>query len=309
MGKIYDPPEFLKVMELLSPLELTWDGISYKIEEWGRKTLKDIELNRKQNKINIFNRFTSALLEGFRTKGRDYGPRIELMNKYIGDFSDVTNQNIQRVLMENNYSLKSRGLEVVSGARKIVESPSFQWERYFCEAEREYEGGYPADNFLKIRGIGKKVRDFALSEFSSFYCAIDRHVSDVIRRTGLLLYGYGQPDFGTSPTENYDFLQRLIIQFSKESGWSPSSQQGYSPKEIDAIFWLFSQEKGICKGKPECFRCPIKNICLTFQNWKGTPIKPKSELRREREEEQRRIREWVREHPQQVEELKKKYGL
>lgn len=307
MNKIYEPPEISRVIELLLPVQLEWEGESYTIDEWRKKTVKETVENRKQNKITIFNRFTSALLEGFRTRGKDYGPRIELMNKYIHDFPDVTNSKIQKILIENNYSLKNRGLEVVLNARKIVESPSFQWQQYFCDAEREYETGYGNDNFLRITGVGRKVRDFALSEFSTCFCAIDSHLADLIRRTGLLLYGYGQPDFGTSPTENYNFLQRLIIQFSKESGWAIGASKGYSPKEIDAMFWFFSNEKGICKGRPECFRCPIKDICLTFQNWKSTPIKPKSELRRERQEKQRQIREWIREHPQEVEELKRKY--
>lgn len=228
--------------------------------------MSEVQENRKQTKIGIFNRFVSALLEGFRTKGKDYGPRIELVNKYFHHFCDVTERNIQQVLIANNYSLKNRGLEIILSARKIVEPSSFQWEQYFYKAERRYKNGYVTDNVLKIKGVGKKVRDFALSEFSTFYCAIDRHVADVIRRTGLLLYGYGQADFGTSPTENYDFLQRLVIKFSKETGWAPDSSQGYSPKEIDTMLWFFSQEKGICKGRPECFRCPVKDLCLTSQN-------------------------------------------
>lgn len=309
MNKTYNPPDFLKLIELLVPSKLTWEGISYSIDEWRVKSVREVEENRKQNKIVVFNRFASALLEGFRTKGTDYGPRIELMNKYIHDFSDATNTVLEKVLAENNYSLKSRALEVALSAKRIVEAPTFEWERYFQEAESKYKNGYADDAFLKIKGVGRKVRDFALSEFSLCYCAIDRHVADVIQRTGLLLYGYGQPDFGTSPTENYSFLQGLIIRFSEESGWLLGLSNGYSPKEIDAMFWFFGNEKGICKGKPECYRCPIKEICLTFQNWKGTPIKPPSELRRERQEEQRIIRQWIREHPKEAEELRKKSGF
>jgi len=309
MNGIYSAPNFLRVVELLLPERLTWEGESYTIDEWRKKAVKQVEENRKQNKITIFNRFTSALLEGFRTRGKDYGPRISLMNKYIRYFPDVTKSKVQKILIENNYSLKNRGLEVVLSTREIVEPPSFQWQQYFYEAEREYESGYGSDKFLKIRGVGRKVRDFALSEFSICFCAIDSHLADVIRRTGLLLHGYGQPDFGTSATENYNFLQRLIVQFSKESGWSLDSSRGYSPKEIDAMFWFFGNEKGICKGKPECFRCPIKNICLTFQNWKGTPIKSKSEIKKERQERHQQLKQYMKEHPEEVERIKKKYGL
>lgn len=314
MNRSYSPPEFLDMIKLLLPLELEWEGKRCTIDELRKKAVNDCAENRKQDRVTIYNRFTSALLEGFRTKGKDYGLRINLMNEYIKDFPDVTLGNIQTILNENNYSLKTRGTDVILGARNIVEPTSFQWEHYFLEAETNYTNGFLRDNkFLRIKGVGNKVRDFALSEFSTCYCAIDSHLADVIRRTGLLLYGYGQKDFGTSPTENYSFLQRLIIQFSKDTGWSLESAIGYSPKEIDAILWFFGNEKGICRGNPECFRCPIKELCLTFQNWKGTPIKPTSELRRERQEEQRQvgklIREYVKEHPEQVEEIKKKHGL
>ena len=266
MNRSYDPPEFIDAIKLLLPLELEWEGDYYTIDEWREKAVGECAENRKQDKVTIYNRFASALLEGFRTKGKDYGPRIELMNRYIQDFSDLTPSNIQTILRENNYSLKKRGIDVILGARNVVEPPDFRWGQYFLEAEAEYESGYPYDKFLKIKGAGNKVRDFALSEFSTCYCAIDRHVADVIRRTGLLLYGYGQADFGTSPTANYNFLQRLIIKFSKESGWFLGSNEGFSPKEINAMFWFFSNEKGICKGVPECIRCPIQKICLTYKN-------------------------------------------
>ena len=309
MDNNYVPPNFLQMMKLLLPFTLTWESKPYTIDELQKKAVKECKENRRQDKITIFNRFTSALLEGFRTKGKDYGQRIELMNKHVKNFSDITESNVHTILRENKYSLKTRAIEIITDTKQIVEPASFQWEQYFLKAESEYERGYTDDIFLKIKGVGNKVRDFALSEFSLCFCAIDRHVADVIRRTGLLLHGYGQEDFGTSPSENYDFLQRLIIHFARDSGWSLSSGKGYSPKEIDATFWFLGQEKGICKNKPECYHCPISKICLTYLNWKGTPIKPPSELRMQRQEEQRLIRQWIKEHPEEAEELRKKSGF
>jgi hypothetical protein len=85
-------------------------------------------------------------------------------------------------------------------------------------------------------------------------------------RTGLIIHGYGDPDIGTNPNDegNYKFMQRLIIQFAKATGWIPKSLQGWSPGEIDSSLWFFGQ--GICKGKPECSTCPISNLCLTIRN-------------------------------------------
>jgi endonuclease III len=265
MNKSYNPPKFSDVIKLLLSLELTWEGKSYTIDEWREKALWEVENNRKQSKISIFNRFTSALQEGYGARGDQYGRRIELMNRTIRDFSDVTIEKIDEVLTKNRFYLKSRGIEIALSVKRIVEVYDFEWKHYFQEAELQYESSYKNDKFLRIRGVGSKTRDFALSEFSNCYCAIDRNIARVIWRTGLLLHGYGQSDFGTSPTENYHFLQRLLIQFSKESGWSPGSHQGYSLKEIDAMLWFFSNEQGICKNKPDCFRCPLNDICLTFQ--------------------------------------------
>ena len=148
MNKSYNPPKFLEMMELLSPLTLAWEDKLYTINEWQKKAIKECSENRRQDKLTIFNRFASALLEGFRTKGKDYGKRIELMNKYIKDFSDITDNNVQIILKENKYSLKTRGLNIISEAKKIVEPTSFQWEQYFLKAEAEYENGYSYDEFL-----------------------------------------------------------------------------------------------------------------------------------------------------------------
>lgn len=266
MGRIYEAPDISELIELMLPIKLELENELYTIDQWRNKAVKEVTENRRQKKITIFNRFTSALMEGYRTRGKDYGPRIALMNKRFRDFTDITPGSIYQILAKTNYSLKDRGSGVILGAKQIVEPLSFQWEQYFLEAEESFDSGYREDEFLKIKGVGRKVRDFALSEFSTCFCAIDSHLADFIRRTGLLLYGYGQPDFGTSATENYQFLQRLIFRFSKESGWSRSSSQGYSPKEIDAMFWFFSNEKGICKGQPECSRCPLIKVCLYFKS-------------------------------------------
>jgi hypothetical protein len=249
------------------------------------------------------------LLEGYRTKGKDYGPRIALMNQYFKDFAGITEASVKEVLEKNNYPLKDRGKTVVLEAAEIARQPSFGWEDYFIKAEVEFKNGFRDDDFQKIKGVGNKVRDFALSEFSVYYCAIDRHVADILCRTGLILYGYGQPDFGTSATENYAFLQNLIIQFAEQSGWPSNPSIGYSPKEIDAAFWLFGNETGVCKGRLECYHCPLTRICLTYQNWKGEPVKSRQEKIDEKRENHKKLMQWARENPQVIEEIRRKNGL
>lgn len=273
MAKNYKPPQFIEIMASLSDLRLPWRNAGGKLEywsvgDWGKiHRVEVVRKNRsKQNKIEIFNTFVSALLQGAWTRGSSYGQRIELMEREFHDLSDVTEQSAESLLRDNNYALMSRGVNITLQAKELFESATFPLEVYFEQAENKFEGGFGNDPFLGINGVGRKVRDFALSQFSLCYCAIDRHIADILTRTGLIIYGYGDLDFGTNQNDesNYKFMQRLVIRFAKETGWSTGSSEGWSPGAIDSSFWLFGQ--AICKGRPECYHCPINDRCLTFQN-------------------------------------------
>lgn len=148
------------------------------------------------------------------------------------------------------------GTKVILGAKRILfEKYQGKWERYFKEAEKKYRENFPDDPFLTIPNVSFKVRDLALSCFSKLYAANDLHVVRVLARTGLLVYGYEDIDIGTNPRneKNYIFLRNLIIKLSEKSG--------YSPAELDRIFWYFGRD--VCKARPNCDKCPIRNICLT----------------------------------------------
>jgi hypothetical protein len=170
------------------------------------------------------------------------------------------------MLRTNKYPWISRGINVILKARELVEASSFDWELYFQEAERRAEDGFDDDPFLGIYGVGPKGRDFALGQFSLSWCAIDRHLAHILERTGLIYHGFNEPDFGSNPSkrQQYKFMQRLIIRFAKETGWSIKSPHGWSPSEIDSSLWFFGQ--GICKDTPECWKCPITSLCSTFKS-------------------------------------------
>jgi hypothetical protein len=275
MNRNYSLPKFSDVMASLSPIILPWKNESWSISAWGkRRHVNEVKANRnQQEEIKIFNTFVAALLQVLGTRGK-YGQRIELMNKYFHNFSDMTEERAQEMLRENEYPWVSRGINVILEAkncileaRKELGAASYPWELYFQRAEREYEVGFDNDPFLTtIKGVGPKGRDFALGQFSLYWCAIDRHLAHILRRTGLIYHGSNDPDFGDNPSkrQQYKFMQRLIVRFAKETGWSPESSQGWSPGEIDSSLWLFGQ--GICRGNPECPKCPIMNLCLTFRN-------------------------------------------
>jgi endonuclease III len=267
MNKNYNLPKFSDVMASLSPIRLPWENEFWSIGDWGKKHRAEIvKTNRnKQRKVEIFNTFVAALLQVVGTRGR-YGQRIELMNEYFHNFTDITTEKAQEMLRKNKYPWISRGINVILESQALVEAPSFNWELYFQEAEKRAEDGFDDDHFLQIYGVGPKGRDFALGQFSMYWCAIDRHLAHILRRTGLIYHGSNDPDFGDNPSkrQQYKFMQRLIIRLSKETGWPTDQVSGWSPSEIDSSLWFFGQ--GICKDRPECLRCPIRNICLSFQN-------------------------------------------
>ena len=264
---ILKPPDINKLISQLLKTESTFvleethpslGSIERKqtIEKWRKAYLKQISRNRKESSIRIFNIFTmNLLLRAMRgEKGRDI---FREMNKEFRTFGDITKSRVKNVLQRIGYRWGVKnGTEVILRAKEIIlKNYRGNWEKYFKEAESKYQENFPEDPFLTIPNVSFKVRDLALSCFSKFYSANDIHVVRVITRTGLLLYGYGDINIGTNPSDKkeYLFLRRLIIKLSKESG--------YSPGELDRIFWHFG--KSVCNARPSCDKCPIKDICLT----------------------------------------------
>jgi len=227
------------------------------IEQWRLNYLKELKLNNSFDNIEKFKIFIASLL--LRANRGEVGGRLHnAFNNKVKRFSDLNKKNIKKALRNSGYRFQDKGTETVIDSKELLFNKyQGRWDKYFKEAKENYKNNFPSDDFLKIKYVGFKVRDLALSCFLKEYSANDFHVVDVLVRTGLILYGYGDLNFGTNPNneKNYLFLRNLIIKISK--------QTPYSPGEIDRIFWHFGRT--ICKSKPLCEKCPIKNICLTYR--------------------------------------------
>ena len=227
------------------------------IEQWRVDYLEELKLNNSFNDIKKFKVFTASLL--LRANRGEVGRRLyNALNNKINKFSDLNKKNIRIVLRDSGYRFQNQGAETVLNSKELLFNKyQGRWDKYFKEAKKDYRNNFLDDDFLKIKGISFKVRDLALSCFLKEYSANDFHMVDVLVRTGLILYEYGNLDFGTNPNneKNYLFLRNLIIKISE--------QTHYSPGEIDRIFWHFG--RAVCKNKPLCGECPIKNICLTYR--------------------------------------------
>ena len=271
MTEITNLPVFSDIVDLLLPVTIEWESEDWTIERWRDEYIGQVRRTRQeQDKLKVFNRFSASLVQGFRTKHKDFEPRIDRMNHRFKSFDDISSESVYALLSEEGYSFLTRGVQVIIEAKSLVEPPSFIWEDYFRRAELACDGDRQDDMFLGISGVGLKVRDFALKQFSTCWCAMDRHVTRVLQRTGLILHGQGEPGYGDDPTnnKNYAFMQSLLVRFSKESGWCPGATNGYSPGEIDSMFWFFGH--GVCTAKPLCQRCPVAGICITFQEYGGS---------------------------------------
>ena len=228
------------------------------IEQWRLNYLEEIKLNNSKSDIGKFNTYVTCLLMQV-VIGNIGGELYELLEKRIRSFTDINEENIAGILKEIGFFLQKRGVEVILGFKDLfLKKYKGQWTGYLNEAKINYKNNFTEDDVLKIKGVGLKTRDLALSSFLKEYSANDIHVVRVIVRTGLFVCGYGDVNIGTnsSKKEDYLFIRKLIIKLSNESFFSPG--------ELDRIFWHFGRT--ICKKNPVCQSCPTKGICLTYQN-------------------------------------------
>jgi len=262
------PPNINSLMKMILPVEASFIGdyihpalgktATQTIEQWRLNYLEELKLNNSLDDIKKFKVFVTSLLLR-ANKGEIGGKLYNAFNERVKEFNDINQENVREVLRDAGYRFQSQGIETVLDSKELLFSKyQGKWDKYFKEAREDYRNNFPNDDFLNIRGVRFKVRDLALSCFLKEYSANDFHVIHVLARTGLILYGYGDLNFGTDPSKkgDYLFLRNLILKISK--------QTGYSPGEIDRIFWHFG--RAICKSNPFCKECPVKGICLSHRN-------------------------------------------
>ncbi|CFX15715.1 Endonuclease III [Candidatus Filomicrobium marinum] len=106
----------------------------------------------------------------------------------------------------------------------------------------EFGGEVPQDRdaLETLPGVGRKTANVVMNvAFGAATMAVDTHVYRVARRIGL--------SAGTTPLAVEDDLLRVV---PKEYG-------------VAAHHWLILHGRYLCKArKPECWRCPISDLCL-----------------------------------------------
>jgi len=259
-------PDVQDVVARMLKVEASFGKRKMGISQWLEGHRSDIENNKRlvaDNKyIEVLCRFLPDLL--MRGMSGEAGTKVhEAIKRYIEEEADLTTQVYQRSLGEADYRWGDKGIQVIKDVVQVFQDEySWNWKRYFDEAEREKEINFPNDKLLTVKHIRFKVRDLALSSFNENYIAIDRHVVRVITRLGFLNYGFellenDKLEMGTNPMDekNYLFLHRLTL---KLCGLTDSE---YTPSDLDRIFWHFGRTK--CGTEPECGNCSVAEICPT----------------------------------------------
>ena len=103
------------------------------------------------------------------------------------------------------------------------------WQKYFSEAEENRKDNFLSDKLLLIKGIGLKVRNLALSNFSPHFVAVDIHVGRVIDRIGFFR------DRINSRKMNLRYLYSFVTALAEETEYQ------YSETDFDRIFWHFGK--------------------------------------------------------------------
>lgn len=265
-------PDIKKVISLLVNIESSFDGETHKIQKWVEKNRDSIRERNKlieeksdKNDIKILIFLLTDLL--IRAMKGEIGTKVfNELQKLIKTKKDLNYENYVRILKNVNYRWGAeRGAKVIEKVANLFANEyNWNWAVYFNDAEKYFDNNFIKDKLLKIKYVKFKVRDLALSSFNKNYIANDLHVVRVITRIGLLNYGFtflrdNNLEMGNDPDnkKNYLFLHKLILKLSK------LTYNEYSPADLDRIFWHFG--RSICKAKPNCSICPIKDICLTGQ--------------------------------------------
>lgn len=263
-------PDVNHVLDSLINIESTFDGKKQKISSWVEEhqiyiieNKKLIEYSCEENDIKILLIFLRDVL--VRAMTGEKGQKVfDELSRSIKRKSDLYKDNYINALKRAKYRWNAEiGSTVIS---KIVqhfgEQLDWKWHSYFSAADENWQTNFIHDELLKIKNIGFKLRDLALSNFNPHYAAFDLHVSRVPTRIGLLNYGFellneSGIEMGNNPADNknYLFLHRLFIKLSKMTG------EKFLAVDFDRIFWHFG--KTICQSKPKCSDCPIKPSCLT----------------------------------------------
>ncbi len=262
----FEVPDVQDVVTRMLQVEADFEGKTREISQWLEEHRAYIEQNNQLvtagEHIQVLHIFLPNLL--IRGISGEAGNRVRKeLKKHVKEDVHLIPDTYRQVLKNAGYRWGQAGVQVIEDVVQIFRhDDKWNWKQYFEEADAKKETNFREDEVLRVKHIGFKLRDLALSDFNENYAAIDRHGVRVITRLSFLNYGFELLEddnigMGTEPgnKENYLFLHRLVLHLSALAG------DGFSPSDLDQVFWHFGRSR--CGAKPQCGDCPVVEICPT----------------------------------------------
>jgi len=231
-----------RLHQTLLQIHDTWAGQTLTFAEWLKWWEKERRKVWRLDEVGKFANFSAALLQR-AMPGSAFWRRKLLFEEKLKTRADITRGKIETLLRREGYRFLRDGVEVVLNAAKIAFAADFRWETYFAQARKEAPY-FLDDPFLKIRNVGLKTRNFALSLFLEEFIAPDRHIKRILQRLGLI--GHHRVSGFEAVVAAQTLAQRL----------------GMSLTQLDRLLWHLGRT--VCrKNHTACQICPLNPLCLT----------------------------------------------
>lgn len=262
-----EPPDVGAVVAALRRQPVAYQGRVQTVGEWVDACKRSIHRRREQDsEVAVFQRFLAALLER-QMSGETYELRVSLFREQLRRPEQLSVTQAEEMLRSVNYRFPPQGALTMVEFRDLWYELGWSWGGYWALAETNWETGFLDDPLLNVKHIGLKTRDFALSEYSDHFCALDVHIKRLMARTGLvwwsLVWRAEACALGPDRPWNdhwYHSLRNLVVGFCRADGF-PERPDALTPADFDRTLWFFGQ--GFCGAKAPCEACPAAGVCLT----------------------------------------------
>jgi len=239
--------------------EPMWDKTK-SVHEWLENVQTEMKILRGRSPRGIFADFVTRLLSS-QSNEKAWWQKVRMYVEFYNIWAPLPRDDLALLLKMAGYRFWPRGAHVIAEARNVFEYElDYDWDSYFRRAEARARDGFLDDSFLQIKGVGRKTRDLALTDFTLQYPVIDVHVRRVMARTGLA----GDIDIDLRKDapgkREYTALRQCCFDLADENGLLPA--------ELDRLFWHFGRT--VCKKTPLCSKCFIAVKCHNSEKAKSS---------------------------------------
>lgn len=236
---------------------------SLKILRNSIRLRKSIERKEKKCEKEIFKTLIQCIYTaGFSSKTAEkYAKKIE--NKKLLNIKQLANSTPKKLNKKIGMGEK-KNKKIIEIAKEITNNKTsiIRWVKNL-------------ENGKTKTKLGLKTEDVFLRSLGFFgHFPVDGLIARFFERTGMLKYSSIKYDIFINPFDSYENrykkLRKLIKKVLEKSNFSVKIDNKLydvknNPGIADPIIWVHCTNSkdysGVCKNKPECYRCSIKHVC------------------------------------------------